>query len=152
MKQIVFLLFVLSMSALSFFCKDAGMQPQVDIHFIHLSIPLRATQPWTTVFRSQKEWNNFLNEHYPSTADPISLPKIDFTTDMVIGVFWGGSCRFSGCSFDRSIERVTSNNKIEVDVAPLKIIGPCGLCLEPYDIVKILKSELQVVFIVSKPI
>lgn len=132
-------------------CKDMSTQV-TEIEYKDITVRFRGTQPSTFVFREQNEWDAFVSRYSPPTMDPIPVPKVDFAKEMVIGVSWGGTCRYSGCSYGKLIERVTSSaNKIEVKVVPLQIIGPCDLCLEPLHLVKVPKSGLSVVFVGNVP-
>ena len=156
MIKIIPILASFLISILQFHCEDTGVQP-IDLQFSDIENMryFRVEQPKTLVIRTQKEWDSFLRGSFfpPSNLHGVDFPRVDFNEEMVIGVFWGGGCKYSGCTnVSRSIERlVMSLNGIEVKVGPLQDLGLCEACVSPLHIVKVEKSELPVVFVGNLP-
>lgn len=134
-------------------CKDAGVQP-VELQFSDVESMeyFYGVQPGTYVFRTPDEWNRFVEEKFTAVIlGTIQLPQVDFSKEIVVGVFWGGV--YSGCTnVSRSIEKVILlDNKVEVNVGPVQYLGLCRMIVAPRHIVKIPKSELPVVFMGNVP-
>jgi len=98
---------------------------------------LAVTAPLTMVFRDQASWEAFWLTHGPFGAP---APAVDWTQDMLIGVFWGPSG--NGCNhYVRAVESVrlridgiNTTGVIEVEVGPLGDLGNCAMPVLPFQV------------------
>ena len=112
--------------------------------------PLVVPTPSTQVFRDQASWDGFWQAHAP-LAGP--APVLDFTQEMLIGVFWGS--QGSGC-FDfvdaivqvrARVDGVNTLGVIEVDVGPLPPLGSCTPPVNPFQVITVEATISQVEFV-----
>ena len=80
-------------------------------------------------------------------------PQVDFSKEMILGIFGGDKEQVSGCSpISRSIDSIYADkSKIIVEVGPLEPLGPCLEIQYPIYMVKIIRSDYQVKFIGQIP-
>jgi hypothetical protein len=112
----------------------------------------RVPEPGTRVIRTENEWLEFCNKYW-SEGIKAPLPAIDFDTKIVLGIFWGDNCRYSGCTnASPSIELITlSARQVTVKVGPVADLGTCEMCVLPICMVTIPRTDLPVVFTGSVP-
>ncbi len=108
------------------------------------------------VFTSEAQWMHSWELYwnlYDGHGNKIPPPEIDFADQMVLGVFWGGECRFSGCTNKSpSIESVwIENDTLKVQVGPMRDLGPCDMCVSPLHMVQIERFDLPVRFVGDVP-
>ncbi len=101
----------------------------------------------TTVIRSESEWLEFCNNYW-NEAIKAPIPYIDFSKKIVIGIFWGDNCKYSGCTnASPSIEFILkSPDRITVQLGPVADLGLCDMCVAPLYMVTIPRTELPVSF------
>jgi len=101
----------------------------------------------TRVIRSEAEWLEFCNNFW-SEGIRAPIPYIDFDQKILLGLFWGGNCKYSGCTnASPSIEFILrSAGQISVRIGPLSNLGPCDMCVMPIYMVTIPRTDLPVVF------
>ena len=111
--------------------------------------PLQVTAPWTQEIRDQATWDAFWQAHAP-VGGP--APAVDFSQDMLIGVFWG--TRTNGCfSFVDAIERVrlrvalNTTGVIEVELGPLPDLGTCAGTVYPLQVISVDTTAAPVDFV-----
>jgi hypothetical protein len=108
------------------------------------------------VITSDREWKRLWELYwgvYDENGHKTPPPEIDFETEMVLGVFWGGECRYSGCTNKSpSIESVwIENDTMKVEVGPMRDLGPCDMCVSPLHMVQTRRYNLPVVFVGDVP-
>lgn len=114
------------------------------------------TERGTAVITSNSEWMNLWELYWNSYDDQGNKtppPEINFGEEMVIGVFWGGECVYSGCTNESpSIETVwISRDTLWVKVGQMKDLGPCDMCVCPLHLIQTQKYGLPVKFIGDVP-
>ncbi len=102
--------------------------------------------------RSEAEWLEFCNNFW-SESIKAPIPYIDFNQKIVLGIFWGDNCKYSGCTnASPSIYSVTkSSRQITVKVDPLADLGPCDMCVLPLYMATIPRMELPILFAGNLP-
>ena len=114
------------------------------------------TEKGTVVINTDSEWLN-LGELYWNRWDGIGnkilLPEINFEENMVVGVFWGGGCDYSGCYNESpSIENIyRMGDTLFVVIADLVDFGPCDMCVNPIHLVQLEKYNIPVKFLGNVP-
>ncbi|MBC8402578.1 MAG: hypothetical protein H8E14_13910 [Candidatus Marinimicrobia bacterium] len=103
---------------------------------------IRTDSVWTTV------WDNYW-DCYDGLGNKTPVPEINFQNNMVLGVYWGDNCRYSGCSnMSESIQDIyLLNDTIYVFVGELQSLGLCAACVEPLHLVKTTKRDYPVKFL-----
>jgi len=115
---------------------------------------LVVSAPLTMVFRDQAAWSAFWLTHGPFGS---AAPAVDWTQDMLIGVFWGPSG--NGCSnYVRAVDRVrlridgiNTTGVIEVEVGPLGDLGNCAMPVLPLQVVRTATTSTPVQFVGMVP-
>ncbi|MGD9900510.1 MAG: hypothetical protein AB7T22_15400 [Calditrichaceae bacterium] len=107
--------------------------------------------PGTRVFKDSSEWIGFWDQYwnvYDGTGQKTPAPFIDFSENMVIGVFWGDYCKYSGCGNESpSIEEVyICMDTLYVFVGDLKPLGMCDACVSPLHLIRTERRDLPVQF------
>ena len=101
--------------------------------------------PETAVYRDDAAWTQLWAEN----CGAFELPVIDFESEMIVGVYYGGSS-YSGCqNWAEVIESITATEEeIRVELIELDDdqLGHCDGMVYPMQLVKIAKSDLPVVF------
>jgi len=137
-------------------CKDAGTEAPVSTepirvtfenveHYETFTIPIAGTDvirddsTWLRYWRAY--WNN-----YSGTGEKTPPPSIDFSKQMVVAAFYGN--KYSGCSNKVEVIRevLLCPTSLRVKLGPLPFLGFCRAIVAPIHMVKIPKSELEVVF------
>lgn len=116
--------------------------------------PLVVTAPDTLVFRDQPSWDAFWQAH---AQPPSATPVVDFSNDMLIGVFWGS--QGTGCfDFVQAIQRVrvridglNTLGVIEVDIGPLPNLGSCAMPVNPFQVIILEATITPVEFVGQVP-
>jgi hypothetical protein len=108
------------------------------------------------VITSKAEWTHLWElywNNYDEKGNKTPPPQIDFDKGMVMGVFWGGNCRYSGCTNrSPSIKSVwIANDTLRVQVGPMRDLGPCDMCVCPLHLVHTEKYDLPVTFVGDVP-
>lgn len=113
-------------------------------------------QSGTKVITSDSEWESFWNlywNQFGGSGHKTPPPEIDFDHEMVIAVFWGGNCSYSGCTNESpSIESIlVVGNTLYIIVGEMADLGPCEMCVAPLHLIRTEKSNLPVRFIGNVP-
>ena len=68
---------------------------------------------------------------------------------MVIGVFWGDCCYYSGCSnMSESIKIIyLFNDTMYVEIDSLQFLGECAACVEPLHLIRLSQNDYPAKFI-----
>lgn len=98
----------------------------------------------TTLIRSEDQWQTFWRQHHRSIQDDdgrnlnATPPAVDFTRQVVVGVFYGGSPN-AGCTDDAdSIRRVSLEGRtLHVEVGPISDLGVCRMVVSPVQLVAV---------------
>jgi hypothetical protein len=115
--------------------------------------PLRVATPATQIIRDQATWDAFWQMHGPLGQ----APAVDFSQDMLIGVFWGD--RGSGCfnfvnaimSVRVRIDGINTTGVIEVDIGPLPDLGLCAAPVRPLQVILLDTTIAPVEFVGMVP-
>jgi hypothetical protein len=115
---------------------------------------LVVSAPLTTVFRDQASWSAFWTTHGPAGT---AAPTVDWTQDMLIGVFWGPSG--TGCGnyvnavtqVRLRIDGINTTGVIEVEVGPLGDLGNCAMPVLPLQILLTDTTSAPVQFVGTVP-
>jgi hypothetical protein len=109
-------------------------------------------EPLQVVVRTQDEWNNLWKRHASIQSPPSPLPVVNFTTEMVVGIFAG--------------EKTTGGYEAEITSAELKDSSlyvyyveksstPGGMAIQaltqPFHLAKLPRYELPIVFVKGSP-
>ncbi|UCE17329.1 MAG: DUF3160 domain-containing protein [Gemmatimonadota bacterium] len=105
----------------------------------------------TAVITSDSEWTNLWELYWNVTdgyGNKTPPAEIDFDEAMVIGVFWGGGCIYSGCTNrSPSIGSVwIASDTLRVSVGEMEDLGPCDACVCPLHLIKTQKLNLPIQF------
>ena len=153
MKKILFLCVALLPGLLS--CDNASLEDDAGAFRVMTFETIEGadgfvlTTPGTEVIRAEGSWDALWDNAWSITnAQGVKTPPptIDFTTKMVIAVFWGDG--FSGCDNGvQAIETIVQREgEIVVLVGPLPELGLCEAIVYPVQMVQIDRSDLPVVF------
>jgi len=110
----------------------------------------------TAIITSDWEWTHLWKLYwncFDGHGNRTPPPEIDFSEEMVLGVFWGGDCAYSGCTNQSpSIESVwIAEDTLRVKVGELRDLGPCDGCVCPLHLIQIQRYDLPVRFTGSVP-
>ena len=110
----------------------------------------------TIIINTESEWLIFWNLYwnlFDGSGNKILPPPINFEEKMVIGVFWGGSCKYSGCFSEspsiQSINRI--GDTLFVSVGDLVDFGLCEMCIAPIHMVQLESLSFPIKFIGNVP-
>jgi hypothetical protein len=156
-----FPILLLTLTAFLPSCKDAGTEAPVSTgpvkvsfenveHYESFAIPIAGTDvirddsTWVGYWRAY--WNN-----YSGTGEKTPPPSIDFSKEMVVAAYYGNT--YSGCSNKVEViqEVMLSPTSLRVKLGPLPFLGYCRAIVAPIHMVKIPKSDLEVVFTGNVP-
>ena len=104
------------------------------------------------VIRTDSEWIDLWDNHwrcYDNQLDKTPPPDIDYQNEMVIGVFWGDNCYYSGCSnMSESIKKIyLFNDTMYVEIDSLQFLGECAACVEPLHLIRLSQNDYPAKFI-----
>lgn len=101
----------------------------------------------TRVFRSVAEWEAFTEEHHISPR-----PDVDFSSHIVLGIFWGDTF-YGGChGRAEAIESVHEfGGKLFVEIGPMSDLGICRAIVFPRQIVQVARVDFDVHFFGKVP-
>ena len=110
----------------------------------------------TSVITSDLGWMDLWERYwnvYDGQGNKTPPPEVNFDKEMVIGVFWGGYCAYSGCTNESpSIESVwIENDTLWIKVGELKNLGPCDMCVCPLHLIQTQKLDMPVRFVGDVP-
>ncbi|MFQ6103166.1 MAG: hypothetical protein ACE5OP_02610 [Candidatus Glassbacteria bacterium] len=110
------------------------------------------TEKGSSVIESESEWLRLWNRYwnvYDRSGDKVPPPEIDFDKKMVIGIFWGDECKYSGCTNESpSIESVfITHDTLIVHVGKLAPLGNCLRCVHPLHLIELERNDLPVRFL-----
>ncbi|MGD9487341.1 MAG: hypothetical protein AB7W47_04930 [Calditrichaceae bacterium] len=112
--------------------------------------------PGIRVFKDSNDWIGFWDLYwnaFDGTGQKTPPPSIDFSNNMVIGVFWGDYCKYSGCGNESpSIENIyIYADTLFVPVGDLKPLGMCDACVSPLHMIMTERRDLPVQFTGNTP-
>lgn len=149
---------LLMLSILS--CKNKSTCPALPIHVEFKNVErygcFDVKPKGTTVIKSDSEWRSLWELYwnvYDGSGNKTPPPDVDFDDEMVIGVFWGGNCIYSGCTNESpSIESVfIMCGTIHVVVGGMADLGFCAACVCPLHLIRIQRHDLPVKFVGNVP-
>lgn len=97
--------------------------------------------------RSEEEWNSLWAKHVATVSPKPDAPLIDFSKDMVVGVFTG--VKPSG-GYEVEIVKIESDEKVmtvfyrEVRPSPEDIVS--AVMTQPYHLIKTERQDIQIEF------
>lgn len=107
----------------------------------------------TAIIKDETTWLRYWRDYWNLYNDSGKTPPpiVDFNKDMVIAIFYGN--KYSGCSKRVEVIKDIKQNRglIKVHLGPLPFLGVCRAIVEPIQMVKIPKSNLEVTFTGNVP-
>ena len=105
------------------------------------------TEPSYAVIKGEDDWNNFWDRHVSNIIPKPDVPEIDFSKEMVIGVFAGQ--KNSGGYEVEIVKILKEENSIKVlykERVPLPDEVVTAVITQPYHFIKMPKEDLKVIF------
>jgi len=103
----------------------------------------------TTVIRNPSQLESFARRQDGELA---TVSEVDFTRQLVVGVFYGGSFH-GGCGGDVDVVEAvrTDGDALVVQIGPLPDLGPCRAIVHPAEMVVIDATAGRVRFVGEVP-
>jgi hypothetical protein len=124
----------------------------VPIHTLERGHYSGVREPLQIVIRSQEQWDNLWKSHSSIEANPPSPPRVDFATEMVVGIFLGEK---STGGYEVEIFRVERRDSTLYlyyrEKSPSPGMMVTQVMTQPYHLVKVSKYDIHPIFLREGP-
>ena len=136
-------------AALALAACDASSQDDL-VSFERIALPASPVLVnGTEVIRDQSRLEMFARDQ---EGGLVSIPEVDFESQLVIGVFYGGTSR-SGCRSDVEVVEAVrlEDDVLVVEIRPLPNLGMCDMIVYPAEMVVVSARSRDVRFVGDVP-